>query len=120
MALAPQKELLQYEKIFNTNTEFFSSCNPDLIEDQSLVNLKEHGVQPKISDSKYKLKFDIFSKDNSGNNQEVKMTIRILRVDEQKYCVEFTKLAGDQIRFTEHFNQFRTKVLSSLNDSTFD
>lgn len=37
----PSKELMLYEKIFAQSTEFFSSCNPDLIEDALVQHLKE-------------------------------------------------------------------------------
>jgi len=77
-------------------------------------------VNAKVSDKKYKIKFDIFSKDNSGNSQEVKMVVRILKVEESKYCVEFTKLGGDNYRFLEHFGTFKNKVLNSLNDTSLE
>ena len=48
-----------YEKIFGTATEFFSECNPDLIEDALLQHLTEkEQVEPtSVSQDHYKVKF---------------------------------------------------------------
>jgi len=37
----PQKPLEDYEKLFAQNTEFFSTYNPDMIEEAILVNLRQ-------------------------------------------------------------------------------
>ena len=111
------KGLDAYERIFASNTEFFSTYSPEIIQDAIIMNLQKNGIKPKVNESKYKLKFNMISKDQAGNNQEVQMCCRILKVDDQKVCVEFSKVAGDQFRFHQHFLDFKNKVLSSLNDT---
>jgi len=55
----PQKQLDQYEKVFSQNTEFFSTYNPDMIEEALISHLRDTmKIEPsKISKEKYKIKF---------------------------------------------------------------
>lgn len=54
----------EYEKIFAQNTEFFSTYNPDMIEEAVLVNLRGQGVEPyKKCKDKYKIKFTLSTND---------------------------------------------------------
>jgi len=48
--------------VFSTNTEFFSTYNPDMIEEA----LKKVGVEAKVNAKQYKLKFTMVAKDQSG------------------------------------------------------
>lgn len=57
---APQKELLDYEKVFAQNTEFFSTCNPDTIEEALVEHLRNKmSVEPKVNKDKYKIKYSL-------------------------------------------------------------
>lgn len=40
-----KKNIQEYSKVFHQNTEFFSTCAPDLIEEKLLNHLKEHGAK---------------------------------------------------------------------------
>ena len=42
----PQKNLELYEKIFAQNTEFYSTYNPDMIEEALLNFLRHEDVEP--------------------------------------------------------------------------
>jgi hypothetical protein len=55
----PSKQLDQYEKVFAQNTEFFSTYNPDMIEEALISHLRDTmKIEPsKISKDKYKIKF---------------------------------------------------------------
>jgi len=56
--LQPQKELLAYEKVFAQNTEFFSTCNPDMIEEALVEHLRgKEKIEPSVNKDKYKMKF---------------------------------------------------------------
>jgi len=56
--MVPQKELLQYEKIFAQNTAYFSSCNPDMIEEALIEHLRnKEKIEPNVNKDKYKIKF---------------------------------------------------------------
>jgi len=55
----PQKQLDQYEKVFSQNTEFYSTYNPDMIEEALISHLRDTmKIEPsKIIKEKYKIKF---------------------------------------------------------------
>jgi len=93
----PQKPLEDYEKLFAQNTEFFSTYNPDMIEEAILVNLRQQGVEPyKKCKDKYKLKFTMSTNDQSGTVNKVDIQIRILNVENKSVGVEFMRLDGDK------------------------
>ena len=58
---------MPYEKVFSTNTEFYSSCNPDLIEEALLQHLTEkEQVEPQVNKEHYKIKFKLVTKGQDG------------------------------------------------------
>lgn len=61
--MKPSKALDQYEKVFATNTEFFSTYNPDMIEEALLEYLSKEMIEPKVNKDKYKVKFTLTTKD---------------------------------------------------------
>ena len=46
-----------YEKLFVNKTEFFSTYNPDIIEEHFIKYLSDFGFTYIVSDKKYKIKF---------------------------------------------------------------
>jgi serine/threonine protein kinase len=58
--LKPMKNMDDYEKVFSTSTEFFSTYNPDMIEDALLEHLRKNmKIEPKVHNSKYKVQFTL-------------------------------------------------------------
>ena len=96
----PTKALEQYERVYGQNTEFFSSFNPDLIEESFLGYLKTLSPEQfneddlKINKDKYKIKFTVVNKGKEELIERTQICMRILRVDETNYCIEFSKLGG--------------------------
>ena len=96
--LVPQKELGKYEKVFAQNTEFFSTCNPDLIEEALVEYLRTKlNIEPSVNDKKYKVKFTIETTGQDNLVSKTDMCVRMLKVDDAKTCVEFTKLNGNNV-----------------------
>jgi len=88
--MGPSKMLEPFEQAFSNSTAFFSTYNPDMIEEALVKVLRKEKIEPKVSPKKYKLTFTRVCQDeNTGEPQHVKMCVRILRVDEEKVCVEF-------------------------------
>lgn len=81
----PTKNLDPYEKVFAQNTEFFSTYNPDMIEEALLSHLREHKkIEPtKINKDKYKVKFSLVTKGQGDQEQKTDICMRILKVSEQ-------------------------------------
>ena len=46
--------------------------------------------------------------------------MKILRVDEDRICVEFKKTSGGMITFREHYNDLLKNVLNFSNDALFN
>jgi len=111
------KPLEDYLGLFSQNTEFFSSYNPNMIEDAILDYLRQQGVEPsKNAKNKYKVKFAMTSDDQARKGNKVEMQVQILKVDEKKVCIEFTRLSGDRQCFNEHYATFKNEVLRNMND----
>jgi len=117
--MAPQKQLLAYEKVFAQNTEFFSTCNPDMIEEVLCEHLRMN-VEPKLNDTKYKIKYTHETTGQDETLQKIEVCVRILKVDDQKVCVEFSKVSGPNVFFHENFNEITKKVLNFSNDTVAD
>ena len=78
----PKKEMDSYEPVFVQNTEFFSTYNPDMVEEAMLNYLRGAMIEPIVHDSKYKLKFEKIVKDEeTGEVGKVHMCMRIFKVN---------------------------------------
>ena len=110
--LKPSKNLQAYERTFANNTEFFSTYNPDMIEEAITESLRTQKIEPsKVSKDKYKIQFTLQTKDQGGQIQKIDMCVRILNVDDKIVCVEFQRLGGDKQRFLEHYLEDRKSVV---------
>lgn len=62
-AMEPTKALEDYEHLFKQTTSFFSSCNPDIIEEALKTYLQDKVKGElsdlKVNDKKYKLSFKL-------------------------------------------------------------
>lgn len=120
----PQKNLEKYERVFNNNTEFFSTYNPDMIEETLVNYLKNENFDVKTKEDKYKIKYTVRGTDDFENNVQdiVDICVRILQVDNSKVCVEFTKLSGRQTTFLKHFEHYKNgpNILKCFNDCNYD
>lgn len=82
--IKPLKKLDAYEKVFSTSTEFFSSYNPDMIEEALLEHLRKNmKIEPKVHNSKYKVQFTLSTNSQEGQVQVVDIVMRILKVNDQ-------------------------------------
>lgn len=91
MLFQPQKQLDEYVNCYDQDTVFFSTYNPDLIEKQLILSFKADGIQDyQVSKDKYKVKFEKVGIDEQDNTEDaVQMTMRISRVNESTYAVQF-------------------------------
>lgn len=81
--MKPKKALEDYEKLFAHNTEFFSTYNPDMIEEALHEHLRQkENVEPVVNDKKYKTKFTLKTQDQGDQEQETEICIRILKADD--------------------------------------
>lgn len=94
-----------------------------MIEEALLTGLRGQKVEPEASESKYKIKFTIYGKDqvNLEAPDNVEMVVRILRVPDQDVCcVEFSRVSGRPTTFAERFEQITSECLSFANDTQLE
>ena len=116
----PSKEMENYDDLVAHKTQFFSSYNPDMIEEALVNYLRAEKIEPLVSKGKYKIKFTKYGKDdfNPEASDNIEMCVRMLLVPEQELCcVEFTRLKGRHTTFLSHYEHLRSHVLSFANDS---
>jgi len=96
-----------YSPDFKAAQEFFTSFEPDVSEDKLLLNLKTRDVEPsKQSYTKYKVEFNWDGKqeleiegEKHDRKYSAEICMRILLVQEKKYCIQFTKVKGNAREF---------------------
>ena len=77
--MKPKKTLESYEHLFANKTEFFSTYNPDMIEEALCEHLRQkENVEPVVNGKKYKTKFTLKTQDQGDQEQETEICIRIL------------------------------------------
>ena len=111
-----EKKLEPYCRVFTNNTQFFSTYNPDMIEFALVKHIESQDMKTLVSKNKYKVKFTIVTKDQGDQTLETEICVRILEVDKSLYCVEFSKLSGNQVRYLDHYKEIKNGVLSFCND----
>lgn len=72
---------LHTNKAYGIGTEFYSSFNPDLIYGSFVNYLQERKVMHSVSKKKYKLKITESGINNSGQDYQVTICMRILKVN---------------------------------------
>jgi cytochrome c2 len=60
--MKPKKGIEAYDQVYSQGTQFFSTYNPDWIEESLIKYLKENKIEPKVKDDKYKMKFEVKNK----------------------------------------------------------
>jgi hypothetical protein len=114
------KEVEMYHDLLAPSSQFFSTRSPDDIEETLVTYLRKIKIEPLINKEKYKIKFTRKEKHSFSNDHEdiVESCVRILNVvndptsQQQKqplYCVQFTKLHGNQLTFCKQFQEYRTE-----------
>ena len=70
--------------------------------------MDEIKVVQRISDEKWKMKFDL--------SESLKVAVELLRVDEHTICVEFTRISGESLEFYKQYKAMAQR-LSIFNDA---
>lgn len=63
----PKKPIEEFVEVFAQNTQFFSSYNPDMIEQALIAHLRNNmRVEPEVKEGKYKIIFSLTTVDQGG------------------------------------------------------
>ena len=101
----PLKLMEEFDDSVAQKSQFFTSYNPDLVEDALVAYLASVKIEPIVSKGKYKVKFTLFAKCelDPEANDNVEMVVKILAVpDKNMYSVEFSRQSGHQTTFMRH------------------
>lgn len=117
----PLKQMALFDNSVAHKTQFFSSYNPDLIEETLFKHITgKLQAEPLRSNNKYKIRFTLFA-DNEFNKEvadNVEITVRILAVPNTKLCcVEFSRVSGQHTTFMKHYQELESTVLEPFKDS---
>ena len=76
-----------------------------MIEEAMIHFFKKNKIEFTKHEEKYKLKFKIFVTDkyNSKVIEPLEIVMKILKVNNKKCCVEFTRMQGRVSTFLTHF-----------------
>jgi DNA-directed RNA polymerase specialized sigma subunit len=78
----------EYKKVYAINTEFFSSYSPNMIEYELENYIRgERKFELIVSEKKYKIKFSVI--DEEEKKPSIEICARILKISNEKVCVEF-------------------------------
>lgn len=119
----------QYFGAVAKNTEFFSTIAPEDLFGEIAATLQEKGHLVTLDPKKYKLKATLKTEEEDEDEEEeegdagakeqeedpVQMTVKILDAGEGKYCVEFSRTAGDQLCFFEAYNRLHSELADLAN-----
>lgn len=115
--MKPLKEIEQFEPLFDLkNTLMYTTFNPDIVENAIVKHLEDLEIKYKCNKEKYKIKFDI-EKTEKDIKSVVGVCIRILKVDDEKSVIEFTKTGGDENMYLRHFKDLKKNALAKMNDA---
>ena len=103
-----------YSMIGSNNSQFFTTSDPDTIEESFVAYLRKLKIEPLISKEKYKIKFTRYGvhEFNHDSDDNVDVCLRIFKViiddttsEESNcndlYCVQFTKLRGNLLKYVK-------------------
>ena len=105
-----ERQCNSYVKEFKRITEFYSTTSLEELFNTLAVLAEQLTSDFTISDKSYKCKMLVTREEEVEGekvNKEVNLVVNILKIDEEKHCVEFSRKTGDQVLFNEIFNQAR-------------
>lgn len=86
-----KREIEDYVRLVNKNTEFFTSEDPDKLLNEIAGYFEESGYKFDVAANKYKVKGTIIIE----GEESIDMTIKIFKADNGKYAVDFSRNGGD-------------------------
>lgn len=118
----PKKQLEDFDNVFDLGTVFYSTYNPDMIEERVVKAIKDEGIKNyKISKDKYKVKFEKIGIDEQDKTEDaVMMTMRIMRANQDTLAIQFQRLQGNKITFLKFYTEYKNYILNNFNDTPLE
>jgi serine/threonine protein kinase len=115
-------QLEKYQSVQQTNTELYSTYEPEFIFSQIISKLQDKDIQPSLKEHKCKMTYEVYKDVKEEENYEelpqqgVRVAVSILKLDDSRVCIEFRRLEGASWFFYEHFQTMKA-ALSGINDA---
>ena len=106
-----------YVKLYIFDTEFYSTNEAQLIQDEFLKYLERKYVSFTLNPIKYKLKFNDYL-DNYENQLEICM--KILKINDEIVCIRFKMVKGIKKEFKKLYLKYKEDVLFFADDTIFE
>lgn len=122
-----KSHILMYDisELTSELTLICSSHRPDFIFSLITLKLQEMDVTPVISEKKWKMTFE-FKRNRTDKQAKLgvpfegcRVSVKILKIDDDKVCVEFIRLSGDTFFYQKHF-QYLKENLREINDVVYN
>ena len=94
---------------FVKNTIMYSTYEPEFIFAQLIGKLQDQDITPNIHSKKWKLTFDIFREQTEDEKKAdlpqegCRIRVELLKIDEDKVCIDFSRLNGNSWFFFQQF-----------------
>ena len=106
----------EYDDTLPSNTTFFTTSDATPIFRDLLEYLRRKNIKAQIDSDYWKLTFTI---PDAASAIDVK--VKLLRVDDNKLAVEFTRKKGDQLKFFEHYKKMmQDELVASYKDTVLN
>ena len=93
-----------YERLYEFNTEFYSSYDAQIIEEKFAIYLRNKEMNFEFTPNKYKLKFNDYLDDAQ---KQVEICMKILKVNDEINCVEFKMVKGIKEDFKKLYQIYK-------------
>ena len=94
-----------YIEGFKKNTQFFTDKAPEELVNEIGGYLQELHHICVLDDKKYKFRVKLTNGPDAEQEEEpLEFSIKILQAKDGKYCVEFNRVAGNQLQFFETYH----------------
>lgn len=107
------RQIDEYIRIVNKNTELFSTEDADVLLDTIVDFADKQGYKYQVAKDKYKVKVEMLL-----GEEKIDLTAKISKVDATKNCIEINRTGGDQLVFFEQFKQIK-EYFGDLVDATY-
>lgn len=97
-----RKVLPYIQTVFKKKTEFFSTFSADDLLQATLAFAMHLGKESELDNKEYKVTLK-----NNSEEDSCGLTIQILKVDEEKHCVEVTRIKGGKLEFLDTYRKIK-------------
>jgi serine/threonine protein kinase len=112
-----ERVLEDYVRLIAKQTELFSTFDADTLLEELIKLSETMALSHEVAKDKYKIKME-FMVGEGKKASHLTMTAKILKVDEERVCIDFQKSEGDVFTFHKQFKTIN-EYLGELIDAAY-